>query len=88
MGRATWPRIPATCASARSLIHGRRGEGGADREGPRRREKEKGCGGEATGAHLSGDAGAWPGWVELGRLGCFAFFFFSGFSNCFFISFL
>jgi hypothetical protein len=32
-------------------------------------------------------AGAWPGWAELGRLGCFAFFFFSGFSNCFSISF-
>jgi hypothetical protein len=40
VGRATWPRIPATCASARSLVHGGRGEGGADREGPRRRERE------------------------------------------------
>jgi hypothetical protein len=41
VGRATWPRIPATCASAHSLVHGMRGEGGADREGPRRRERER-----------------------------------------------
>jgi hypothetical protein len=41
VGRATWPRIPATCASARSLVHGGRGEGEADREGPRRRERER-----------------------------------------------
>jgi hypothetical protein len=40
------------------------------------------------GAHLSGSVGARPGWAELGRLGCFGFFFFPGFSNCFFISFL
>jgi hypothetical protein len=40
------------------------------------------------GAHLSGGAGARARWAELGRLGCFAFFFFSGFSNCFSISFL
>jgi hypothetical protein len=33
------------------------------------------------GSHLSGGAGAWPGWAELG---CFSFFFFSGFSNSFF----
>jgi hypothetical protein len=41
MGRAMWPRIPATCASARLLVHGGRGEGGADRGGPRRRERER-----------------------------------------------
>jgi hypothetical protein len=41
MGRATWPRIPATCASARSLVHGGRGVGGADRGGTRRRERER-----------------------------------------------
>jgi hypothetical protein len=41
MGIAMWPRIPATCASARSLVHDRRGEGGADREGPLRRERER-----------------------------------------------
>jgi hypothetical protein len=45
------------------------------------------------GAHLSGGAGARargrarPGWAELGRLGCFGFFFFPGFSNCFSIYF-
>ena len=39
VGRATCPRIPVTCASARSLVHGGRGDGGANREGPRRRER-------------------------------------------------
>jgi hypothetical protein len=38
-------------------------------------------------SHLSGGAGARPGWAELGRLGCFGFFFFPGFSICFSISF-
>jgi hypothetical protein len=41
VGRAMWPRIPSTCASARLLVHGRRGEGEGDREGPRRRERER-----------------------------------------------
>jgi hypothetical protein len=41
-GRASWPRIPATCASARALVHGGRGEGGADSAGPRHRERENG----------------------------------------------
>jgi hypothetical protein len=36
---------------------------------------------------MSGGAGARPGWVVLGRLGCFLLFFFSGFSNSFSISF-
>jgi hypothetical protein len=36
-------------------------------------------------AHLCGGAGARPDWAELG---CFGFFFFPGFSNCFSISFL
>jgi hypothetical protein len=40
VGRATWPRILASCASVRSLVHGKRGEGIADRGGPRRRERE------------------------------------------------
>jgi hypothetical protein len=31
VGRATWPRILATCASARALVHGGRGDGGAER---------------------------------------------------------
>jgi hypothetical protein len=43
-GRASWLRIPTTCASARALVHGRRGEGGADRGGPRRRERGRACG--------------------------------------------
>jgi hypothetical protein len=39
-GRASWPRIPATCECARAGP--RRGrEGGADRGGPRRRERER-----------------------------------------------
>jgi hypothetical protein len=41
MGRATWPRILATCASARSVVHDGRGEGGADRGGSRRKERER-----------------------------------------------
>jgi hypothetical protein len=39
MGRATWPRIPTTCASARSLVHSGHGEGEADRGGPQRRQR-------------------------------------------------
>jgi hypothetical protein len=39
VGRATWPRIPAKCASARSLVHDGRGEGRADRGGPWHRER-------------------------------------------------
>jgi hypothetical protein len=34
------PRISATCASVHALVHDGRGEGGADRGGPRRRERE------------------------------------------------
>jgi hypothetical protein len=45
--RATWPRIPMTCASARSLVHGGQGEGRTDCEGPRRREREGARGGTA-----------------------------------------
>jgi hypothetical protein len=45
-GRASWPRNPATCASAHAPVHGERGEGGTDREGPRRRERRKGCTGQ------------------------------------------
>jgi hypothetical protein len=128
---ASWPRIPATCASAHAPVHGEGEEGGTDREGPRRRERrgawDNGSApgrtgprdrerrgtraGEATGAdrsaplgsereegkgardrlpltggtRLSGAAGARPGWAGLG---CFPFFFFSGFSNSFSISFL
>jgi hypothetical protein len=41
-GRTSWPRILATCASARVLVHDGRGEGEADSAGPRRRERENG----------------------------------------------
>jgi hypothetical protein len=41
VGKATWPRIPATCTSAHSLVHGGRGDGEVDREGPRHRERER-----------------------------------------------
>jgi hypothetical protein len=39
------------------------------------------------GVCLSSGVGARPGWAELGRLGCFLLFFFSGFSNSFSIYF-
>jgi hypothetical protein len=48
VGRVTWPRIPATRASARSLVHDGRVEGGADREGPQRRDREKGRAGNGS----------------------------------------
>jgi hypothetical protein len=38
---ASWPRIPATCASAHAPVHGGGGEGRIDREGPQRRERER-----------------------------------------------
>jgi hypothetical protein len=38
---SSWPRIPATCASACALVHGGRGEGGADSVDPQRRERER-----------------------------------------------
>jgi hypothetical protein len=133
-GWASWPRIPATCASAHAPVHNEGGEGRTDREGPRCRERKGGMWAMAQrvaarahetereegrarakqlaptgrlqraqgereresvrerkqpltgGAHLSGGAGARPGWAELG---CFSFFFFlfSGISNSFSISF-
>jgi hypothetical protein len=62
------------CASARLLVHGRHGEGGADKRAhDAARERER--------------ASVWPGRAELGQLGCFGFFFFPGFSICFSISF-
>jgi hypothetical protein len=79
---------------------GRAGEGSRRRQvGPseqRARERERERERESVrerklpltgGSHLSGGAGApaRPGWAELG---CFSFFFFSGFSNSFSISFL
>jgi hypothetical protein len=53
----------------------------SEREGERAEER-------ATAFRRHGRAGARPGWAELGRLGCISFFFFSGFSNSFSISFL
>jgi hypothetical protein len=44
-GRASWPRNPTTCASAHAPVYGEHGRGGTDREGPRHREREKGCAG-------------------------------------------
>jgi hypothetical protein len=38
-GQASWPRNPATCASAHTLVHGERGEGETDMEDPRRSER-------------------------------------------------
>jgi hypothetical protein len=45
-GRATWPRNPLTCASAHTPVHGKRGGGGTDRAGPRRRERREGRSGQ------------------------------------------
>jgi hypothetical protein len=53
VGRETWSRISTTCASARSLVHGGHGEGGADREGPRRRDRR---GARATAQRLAEQA--------------------------------
>jgi hypothetical protein len=36
----SWPRNPATCASAHASVHSGRGEGGSDREGPWRKESK------------------------------------------------
>jgi hypothetical protein len=54
VGRASWPRNPATCASAHSLVYGGHGESGYDREGPWRR-KRKGTRG-ATAQQLANRA--------------------------------
>ena len=67
---------------------GRAGEEtGADRLAPLGSERERGLP-LTGGVRQSGGAGARPGWAELGQLGCISFFFFSGFSNSFSISFL
>jgi hypothetical protein len=71
---------------------GARGNGSATGDlGPRDRERERE---RKTGANRSaplgserGREGARPGWADLGRLGWFILFFFSGFSNSFSISF-
>jgi hypothetical protein len=46
----SWPRNPATCASAHAPVHGGRGEGGSDKAAPRCRERRKG----RTGQRLDG----------------------------------
>jgi hypothetical protein len=68
---------------------------GADRLAPagrareRERARERGSAADRRGPPIRqrGHAGARPGWTDLGRLGCFILFFFSGFSNSFSISF-
>jgi hypothetical protein len=65
-------------------------ETGADRSAPLGSERERESAHErglplTGGVRLSGGAGARPGWSKLG---CISFFFFSGFSNSFSISFL
>jgi hypothetical protein len=40
-GWASWPRNPATCASAHSPVHGESGEGGTDKASPQRRERKE-----------------------------------------------
>jgi hypothetical protein len=54
VGRATWPRIPASCANARALVHGGRGEGGIDLAVPRC--IERGRAGGATARCLAKQA--------------------------------
>jgi hypothetical protein len=53
-GRASWPRNPATCASAHASVHGDRGGGETDKAGPRRRERRKGHAGHRLGSWRSG----------------------------------
>jgi hypothetical protein len=36
----SWPKNPATCASAHALVYGRREEGGTNKAGPRCRESK------------------------------------------------
>jgi hypothetical protein len=90
---SAWQNGPARQRGKRGA---RRGKQLAPTSWPHSAERERG---ERAGAETAADrwcppvrrrglAGARPGWAELGRLGCFAFFFFSGFSNCFSISFL
>jgi hypothetical protein len=47
-GRTMWPRFPATCTSARALVHGGHGEHRADSAGPRRRERGRARGGSGS----------------------------------------
>jgi hypothetical protein len=62
---------------------------GADRSAPAGRERESEHARKRGSAidRRRERAGARPTWADLGRLGCFILFFFSGFSNSFSISF-
>jgi hypothetical protein len=51
---APWPRIPTTCASVHAPVHG---EGGTDREGPQRIEREKGRTGNDSAPDRTGPWG-------------------------------
>jgi hypothetical protein len=52
-GRASRPRIPTTCASARALVHGGRGEGGANR-GAHDAERKRASAGQWLGDWQTG----------------------------------
>jgi hypothetical protein len=96
-GRA---RATARCLAKRAhkaeREEGREGGGNWHRQpsptGQRKGESERAGKGTAADrwrppVRRRGRASAWPGWAELGRLGCFVFFFFPRFSNCFSVSF-
>jgi hypothetical protein len=51
---ASWPRNPATCASAHAMVHGGREEGGTDTEGPRCRERKGDVWGNGSVTNESG----------------------------------
>jgi hypothetical protein len=53
-GRASWPRNPATCASAHAPVHDESREGGTDKAGPRRREKKGDVRGQRLGTGKPG----------------------------------
>jgi hypothetical protein len=57
VGRATWPRILATCASARSLVHDRSGEGGADKGGHGAKRERMGARGNDSASGRAGPRG-------------------------------
>jgi hypothetical protein len=52
--RVSWPRNPATCASAHSSVHGESGEGGTNKAGPQRRERKGDTRGQQLGTGKPG----------------------------------
>ena len=72
-GKGNWHRQVGPTGQRASEGGRARGRTVADRRGPPVRWR--------------GRAGVRPSWADLGRLGCFPFFFFSRFSNFFSISF-